>query len=92
MRSIRKVQCDCSLLDLCHNTPETMEKEYSGYLFDKITRNDVLYQYVIYLPEIKMTSRITLRDNFENYECRKFKLYIFNDEEQFKRKIRLHLL
>ena len=92
MRSIRKIQCDSSLLDLCFNNPEVLEKEYDGYLFDKITRNDVLYQYVIYLPEIKMTSRITLRDNFENYECRKFKLYIFNDEEQFKRKIRLHLL
>jgi hypothetical protein len=92
MRSIRKVQCDCSLLDLCHNSPEVMEKEYNGYLFDKINRNDGLYQYIVFLPELKLSSRITLRENFENFVNKKFKLYLFNDEEKFKRKIRLHLL
>ena len=92
MRSIRKVQCDCSLLDLCHNKPTIMEKEYDGYLFDKINRNDGLYQFVVFLPELKLSSRITLRDNFDNFDCKKFKLFLFNNEEKFKRKIRLHLL
>jgi exoribonuclease R len=92
MRSIRKVQCDCSLLDLCNNSPQIMEKEYDGYLFDKIYRNDGLYQYVVFLPDLKLSSRITLREDVENFSSKKFKLYIFNDEEKFKRKIRLHLL
>jgi len=92
MRSIRKVQCDCSLLDLCHNNPEVMEKEYNGYLFDKIYRNDGLYQYVVFLPDLKLSSRITLREEFDNFIDKKFKLFLFNDEEKFKRKIRLHLL
>jgi len=92
MRSIRKVQCDCTLLDLCANNPETMEKEYDGYVFDKINRNDGLYQYIVFLPDLKLSSRITLRDNFENFDNKKFKLYLFNDEESFKRKIRLQLL
>jgi exoribonuclease R len=92
MRSIRKVQCDCTLLDLCHNNPKVMDKEYDGYLFNKINKNDGLYQFVVFLPELKLSSRITIRDNFENFECKKFKLYLFNNEEKFKRKIRLHLL
>jgi len=92
MRSIRKVQCDCSLLDLCYNDPSIIEKEYDGYLFDKIYRNDGLYQYIVYLPELKLSSRITLRDDFENFLNKKFKLFLFNDEEKFKRKIRLHLI
>ena len=92
MRSIRKVQCDCSLLDLCNNSPQIMEKEYDGYLFDKIYRNDGLYQYVVFLPELKLSSRITLREDVDNFSSKKFKLYIFNDEEKFKRKIRLHIL
>ena len=92
MRSIRKVQCDCSLLDLCSNNPETMKKEYEGYLFDKINRNDSLYQYIVFLPELKLSSRITLRDNFDNFDMKKFKLHLFHDEESFKRKIRLELL
>lgn len=92
MRSIRKIQCDCSLLDLCYNNPEILEKEYDGYLFDKIYRNDALYQYVVFLPELKLSSRITLREDIENFTNKKFKLYLFNDEEKFKKKIRLHLL
>jgi exoribonuclease R len=92
MRSIRKVQCDCSLLDLCHNNPAVMEKEYVGYLFDKIYRNDGLYQYVVFLPELKLSSRITLRDDFSNFDSKQFKLYLFNDEVKFKRKIRLQIL
>jgi len=92
MRSIRKVQCDFNLLDLCNNNPDIMEKNYDGYLFDKINRNDGLYQFIVFLPELKLSSRITMRENFENFDCHKFKLYLFNDEDKFKRKIRLQLL
>jgi exoribonuclease R len=92
MRTIRKVQCDCTLLDLCYNNPDIMLKEYEGYLFDKLSRNDGLYQFVVFLPELKLSSRIILRENLENFDCKKFKLYLFNNEEKFKKKIRLHLL
>ena len=92
MRSIRKVQNDCSLLDMCMNQPEIMEKQYTGYTFDKIVRNDGLYQFVVFLPELKLTCRITIRDNLENYQEHKYKLYLFNDEDNLKKKIRLQLL
>lgn len=91
MRSIRRVQCDCSLLDLCYNNPTVLEKEYDGYLFDKINRNDGLYQYLVFLPELKLSSKVILRDDFDNFIKKQFKLYLFNDEERFKKKIRLHL-
>jgi exoribonuclease R len=92
MRSIRKVQCDCSLLDLCNNNPDVMSKEYDGYLFDKLNRNDGLYQYIVFLPDLKLSSRVTMRENYENFTCKKFKLFLFNDEEKFKRKIRLNIV
>jgi len=92
MRSIRKVQVDCTLLDLCANNQDIMDKEYDGYIFDKILRNDGLFQFMVFLPELKLSSRITLRDNIENFANKKFKLFLFNDEESFKKKIRLHLL
>jgi len=92
MRSIRKVQCECSLLDLCCNQVDVMEKEYDGFLFDKLERNDMLFQYIVYLPELKLSSRITLRDNFDNFTRKKVKLHLFHNEEKFKRKIRLQVL
>ena len=92
MRSIRKVQCDCSLLDLCSNNPEVMEKEYDGYCFDKLVRNDGLYQFIVFLPELKLSARITMRENLDNFDRRQYKLFLFQEEEKFKRKIRLQLL
>jgi len=92
MRSIRKIQCDCSLLDICNNDPKIMRKSYNGYAFDKIARNDGLFQYIVYLPELKLTSRVTMRENLDNYQAGKYKLYLFNDEENFKKKIRIQLV
>ena len=92
MRSIRKVQNDCSILNMCVNDDSILRDEYDGYSFDKMLRNDGLYQYFVYLPKLKITSKITLIDSLDNYENRKYKLFIFNDEESFKRKIRLQLL
>lgn len=92
MRSIRKVQNDCNLLNLCNSCPEVLSKIYDGYCFDKITRNDGLYQFIIYLPELKMSSRIIIRENMENYQRCKYNLFLFHDEEKFKKKIRLQLI
>jgi exoribonuclease R len=92
MRSIRKVQNDCYLLELFYKNPEVIDREYTGYLFDKLGRNDGLYQYIVYLPEIKMSSRITLRENIENFNDKKFKLYLLNDEANLKQKVRLQLI
>lgn len=92
MRAIRKVQTDCSLLDLCTNNPEVLEKNYDGYIFDKINRNDGLYQYIIYLPELKMNSRITIRDDLQNYDKKICKLFLFHNEQKFKKKIRLQII
>ena len=50
-----------SIIDIKINI---IDKEYDGYVFDKINRNDGLFQYIVFLPELKLSSRITLRDDF----------------------------
>ena len=92
MRSIRKVQNDCSLLKICYNDQERMNKIYIGYIFDKIIRNDGLYQYMVYLPELKTVNRFTSRHSQENMTKQTFRLYIFMDENQLKQKLRIELL
>jgi exoribonuclease R len=89
MRAIKKIQSDCSLLNICLTDKSVMEKEYEGYVFDKIKRNDGLYQYVVYLPDLKLVSRLKERDELANYERCKFTLYVFNDEDRLKKKIRI---
>ena len=92
MRAIRKIQNDSQLLDMCFNNPAMIEKIYDGYCFDKLLRNDGLYQFIVYLPELKLVSKITVRDNLDNFEKKQFKLYLFHDEEHFKKKIRLNIV
>lgn len=92
MRSIRKIQNDCYLLDLCIKKPEIMNDIYEGYLFDKIKRNDGLYKYMVYLPFYNMVSSIILKTSLVNYNKVSFKLYLFTNEATFKRKIRLQLI
>jgi len=89
MRAIRKVQCDCSLLDLCINKPETMNIVYNGCIFDRIYRNDGLFQYMVYIHDIKMLARITYKEKMKNYSIGRFKLFVFTDESTLKKKIRI---
>jgi len=93
MRSIRKVQTDCALLDKCFNDPRTMEREYSGVIFDKLTRTDGTMNYMVYLKELKMLSRISNTCvNMENYSEGMFRIYLFEDEDKTKKKIKLQIV
>ncbi len=91
MRSIRKVQNDCSLLNICASDEALLSRIHTGFIFEKIIRNDDLYQYMVYVPEFKMINRFTSRHDKENLSAQTFKLYIFMDENQLKQKIRIEL-
>jgi exoribonuclease R len=92
MRAIRKIQNECSLLEMCCINPVICDNQYDGYVFDKILRSDGLYQYIVYLTELKTVSKITVRQDMAEYSKNKFKIFIFNDESSLKRKIRLHIM
>ena len=91
MRSIRKVQNDCSLLKICMDDTETLNTIYDGYIFDKLIRNDALFQYMVYLPELNMVNRFTSRYDKPNLTKQKFKIFVFTDQVSLKRKIRVEL-
>ena len=91
MRSIRRIQSDCDVLHICSTNDTVISSTYEGYLFDCIERNDGLYQYMVYLPAIKLTNRVTLRELLPEYTRREFKIFVFNDEASLKRKIRLQV-
>jgi hypothetical protein len=89
MRSIRKVQNDSSLLNVCINN---INNEYDGFLFDKMKRNDGLFQYMVFLPKIKLINRLVVKEEYENYTKHLFKVYVFIDEDRLKQKIRVDIL
>ena len=92
MRSIRKIQSDCSMLEFYTNNIDIVDREYDGVLFDKVVRHDGMFKYVVYLSELKLTTRIYIPNEYKNFETKKFKLYLFHDEDSLKRKIRIQLI
>ncbi len=71
--------------------PTIQENVYDGYIFDKLIRNDALYQYMVYLPEINMVNRFTSRYDKDNLSRQKFKIYVFIDQHSLKRKLRVEV-
>jgi exoribonuclease R len=93
MKSIRKLQNECTLLDMFNNLPELIEKNLNGVIIDIKNKTSLNKPpvYMVYIPELKITSKITKQTtkNYELYNQIKCKLYMFPDEYNIKQKIRL---
>ena len=92
MRSIRKIQTDCELLHNCMTSPDIMLNTHWGVVFDKIIKNDGSVSYMVYLEEWKILSRIVVHQELDNYSRSKFRIFLFEDEDKTKKKIRLQLV
>lgn len=91
MRAIRKIQTDCELLHRCFTNPDIMEKTYEGTVFGKIVKNDGSILYMVYLESLGLLSRINTHKNIANYTRESFKIFLFEEEDKLKKKIRLQL-
>ena len=93
MRSIRKLQSDCELLYLVNQDEKILKKQYKGFCIDKLHESSCygIFQYIIYLPELKLTTRLFSQEELELYQENKYSLYSFKNESNFKRKIRIQL-
>jgi exoribonuclease R len=89
MRSIKKIQNECNLLNLCFKTPKLLNTQYTGVIFDKIKKTDGTFNYMVFLEEIKVLYRYISPIEFDNYSKHKFKLFIFYNADKFKKKIRI---
>ena len=85
-RAGKKVQNDCSLLHLCLTDESVLEKTYSGTIVDKIGE-----KMLVYISEIRFTNTIKREDLKIGDEIR-VKLFLFEKENSFKKKIRLMII
>jgi hypothetical protein len=92
MRSIRKIQTECELLTRVFKNPEVMDIEHEGVVFDRIMKNDGSINYMIYFEKLKMLSRINTHIEISNYTACKCKMYLFEDEDKLKKKIRVQIV
>ena len=88
MRHIRKIQLKCKLLDTFIHQEH---KYFTGYVFDKLMRSDNKFKYNVFLPELKMNTSITIQEDLIEYSEHNFKVYIFQNEGELKKKIKLQI-
>jgi exoribonuclease R len=88
MRHIRKIQLKCKLLDTFIHQEH---KFFTGYVFDKLMRSDNKFKYNVFLPELKMNTSITIQEDLIEYSDHQFKVYVFQNEGELKKKIKLQI-
>ncbi len=89
MRSIRKVQNDCSMLSLCTKDPTILQACHSGYIFNKIKRNDHMFKYQVYFVELKLVKNLITCQEVEKDSYGLFKIHLFTDESRMCKKLRI---
>ena len=89
-RAIRKIQTDCYSLHLCVNSPNIMNQIHQGIVFDK-SENSMggVFSYMVYLENIKLLTRIKSTICVENYSIHNFKIFLFEKEDNTKKKMRV---
>ena len=89
MRSIRKVQNECTLLYLCTTDDSILSKNHRGFAFDKMKRSDGMIQYQVYLPELKMVRKSITHLDLALNSYHNYKLYLFMDQDRLYKKVRI---
>jgi exoribonuclease R len=90
MRMIRKVQTQCSLLSLVSSKDSFT---CDGYVFDKVITNNQTIVFSVFLKPLNLVySFKTTNTEIELNQTYSFKIITFQDEEHFKRKVRLQII
>lgn len=93
MKSIRKVQIDCDVLHKCTVHPEWMQHKHRGVIFDRTLKpDDGLYGYMVHLVDLDILGRVVSPEKYVNYQTMEFKIFVFEDAEKLRRKIRLGIV
>ena len=92
MRAIRKIQQECELLHRCDIDPTLLNTDYNGIVFDKVQKTNGMFTYIVYLEELKLLARYGDSQEYDNFKKCRFKLFMFEKESAFKKKIKLQLI
>lgn len=88
MKTIRKTQSACQLLERCTNNVELLDKIHECVLFGKTNQSNNTYSYMVYLTSEKILTRIKTSNDYIDLSNHTCKLFMFSDEDNIKNKIK----
>lgn len=92
---IKKIQTSINMLNVLKDNPDTV---YNAYVIDKTSKTEKAEKimYTIYIPEISLVTEYkcheTIDTHLQLYERCHFKLYLFENKNNFKQKVKLMLV
>jgi len=89
MKSVRKIERECEILEKCNRKPEILSNLHEGIIIEKYKRSEERYEYMVYLENIKLLCPMKTELEFEKYTIMNYKVYLFEDEESLKKKVRI---
>jgi exoribonuclease R len=89
MKKIRRLQSECDMLYQVTHDPSILEREYTGIVLNIENNNCSMY-----FEELKWLTNVAIDDTMvlSKYEKLCGKLYVFENEEQMRKKIRVQLI
>ena len=91
-QSIRKLQSTYELLYKVHEDATVLQREYDACVFDRVSRSDTVNDYSVYIPGLKLMSRISSSAVYDDRQLVKVKLYLFKDEHTALKKIKIEVV
>lgn len=90
-KNINKLQNNFALLNMCYNNDKCLSMQYNGIVINKTSSTKCVngFEYQIYIHDLKLYSKINIKEELEIYHYYKFKLLLFENEYTFKKKIQL---
>lgn len=92
MKNIRKIQIDCEILDRIEKEPYILNYIYKGVVFDKKHKYQDMYSHMVFIEDLKILLQFNSTKVLENYKMYDFQLFVFECEDNIKRKIRLQIV
>jgi exoribonuclease R len=91
MKSVKKVQNQCRILDMYFGDKMISERIINvGVIFNKSFNSEkCLFTYDVYLHDMKVFSKVTTVENIDNNSEHKFEIFLFENEEKTKKKLKL---
>jgi exoribonuclease R len=88
MKSIRKVQTECELIEKCYNERDFLQRTYSGVVFRKLDSSALGGNaYSVYVKEFRTFIKVMTTVEFDLYSNIDVKMYYFADEHEGRRKV-----
>jgi len=89
MKKIKRIQSDAHILSVVVNDPNILSREFKAFILD---RGDNQSRTTVYIEELKWMTLCHIPDTMRLNESFSCKLFVFDNEEQMTKKIRIQII